>query len=307
MHQAMMATYWCWAFVPYLQVVPIRCYTYEGRPVSAVTLQGARASLHTSRRQAAPSERYLRLLREGGPWQQAYHYAQRPVARCLARLHARQQVQVCVCMMLWPIQVFAYALLDRACLMSCVRNMATAGLLVPGDGRDWQAIHTHPALQHVPCCAHAAGAAHHGLDAAYQQRLQQLQPFTRGTWSATFGGAASAAILLGAAAPAIPLYVAGRSLGLLPSKPAAAEQPQGAQPAAAGGGGATNGPVPDLPKVAAEMAEEAAAAAATGGLPAYLSWYFNAASRATWLMHDYVLQPVLGSGSSTSKQQQQRR
>jgi hypothetical protein len=55
------------------------------------------------------------------------------------------------------------------------------------------------------------------------------------------------------------------------------------------------------------MAEEAAAAAATGGLPAYLSWYFNAASRATWLMHDYVLQPVLGSGSSTSKQQQQRR
>jgi hypothetical protein len=54
------------------QVVPIRCYTYEGRPVAAVTLQGAAASLHTSSRQAAPSERYLRLLREGGPQQQGF-------------------------------------------------------------------------------------------------------------------------------------------------------------------------------------------------------------------------------------------
>jgi hypothetical protein len=165
----------------------------------------------------------------------------------------------------------------------------------------------------------SAGAAHYGVDAAYQQRLQQLQPFTRGTWSASIGGAASAAILLGAAAPAIPLYVAGRSLGLLPSKPPSspggAEQQQGVPQqqagtqaaAAAGGAAATSEPVPDLPQLAADMAEEAAAAAARGGLPAYLSWYFNAASRATWLMHDYVLQPVLGSGSSTSKLQQERR
>ena len=147
-------------------------------------------------------------------------------------------------------------------------------------------------------------------------------------------------MLLGAAAPAVPLYVAGRMLGLLPSPRQASKEQNSAFGAAATGGaaadksGALGAALADSTtssssssgdsykdgvgskltssdlsssRMSAEtqpspddLARDAAAVAAKGLVP-YMSWYFNQASRFTWWVHDVAIEPVLGSGSRGSR------
>lgn len=46
-------------------VVQVQCELYDGRVVTASTLQGRPPSLHNPSRHVAPSKRYVELLREG--------------------------------------------------------------------------------------------------------------------------------------------------------------------------------------------------------------------------------------------------
>jgi hypothetical protein len=128
-------------------------------------------------------------------------------------------------------------------------------------------------------------------------------------------------VLLGAAAPAVPLYVAGRVLGLLPSGlEARKEEASPASPVASpnvDAQGASSAEGSGRPRNSSssssigsnvgspfqspeELTREAAAVAGKGLVP-YMSWYFNQASKFTWWVHDVAIEPVLGSGSKASR------
>lgn len=82
---------------------------------------------------------------------------------------------------------------------------------------------------------------------------------------------ASGAVLAAAAAPAVPVYVASRALGL-------------------------------LPKVEEQQSSGSSSSRGDIGVVPFLSWYANQAQNMTWWVHDNVMSSVLGSGCSNETQ-----
>lgn len=143
----------------------------------------------------------------------------------------------------------------------------------------------HP-LTHA--LSYAPGAAHHGLDPSYRRYLEDLESYgaadaASSPWR-TAGAAASAAVLLSAAAPALPLFAATRLLG--GPGTGAPGSGDGARSGAKDGdfsnGGAAAGP---------EASPLAAASAYLGAV----------AMRATWAVHDVALSGLFGSGCSNGR------
>lgn len=151
-------------------------------------------------------------------------------------------------------------------------------------------------------CAARSGGRHHGLHPEYQAWLDSLKPYQPSGMQQLLGGAASGAVLLSAAAPAVPLYVAGRAFGLLPkpsSKAAAA-----AVDNREGGSGmkATNRSSNSSSTEMGNNSHSNSSSIGTDGLLPFLGWYMTTAQTWTWFVHDNALRPIFGSGCCTAKQ-----
>lgn len=94
---------------------------------------------------------------------------------------------------------------------------------------------------------------------------------------------ASGAVMAAAAAPAVPVYVAGRALGLLP------------QPEPAGDVAGVQGTEAGSCTTSSSRAKNDQAQGVSDAVP-FLSWYAIQAQSVTWWVHDNVISSVLGSG-----------
>jgi hypothetical protein len=152
------------------------------------------------------------------------------------------------------------------------------------------------------------GVRHHQIDKQYQQWLATLQAYQPSSMQKMLGTAVSGAVLLAAAAPALPVYVAGRAMGVLPGP---------APPAAWGVSKRRNSSSNGVSEASSSSASAATAtgskgsdsdssgssSSSDGGLLPFMGWYMNQAQNWTWFVHDTALKPVLGSGCSNEQQQ----
>eukprot|EP00879_Flechtneria_rotunda_P010973 GHRR01011466.1.p1 GENE.GHRR01011466.1~~GHRR01011466.1.p1 ORF type:complete len:352 (+),score=125.71 GHRR01011466.1:318-1373(+) len=150
------------------------------------------------------------------------------------------------------------------------------------------------------------GACHYRLDEQYQQWLFTLPAYSLDSIQQAIGKIASGALLLTAFAPALPVYITGRALGLLPSPKAVSVSAEGR---------------PRVQPTAEPPAKQATAASTSSNNSAadsssqevkqyamlpYLSWIINQAQDWTWWVHDNALEPILGSGCCNQQHQRPR-
>ncbi|WIA28381.1 hypothetical protein OEZ86_010927 [Tetradesmus obliquus] len=155
------------------------------------------------------------------------------------------------------------------------------------------------------------GARHHQLDTGYQQWLATLQPYRPSSMQKMLGTAVSGAVLLAAAAPAVPVYVAGRAMGVLPGPERGAglggaqrraSQDSGLQEASTSSTQTSAVSSSSSSSSSSRGVDDESSSSRDGGLLPFMSWYMNQAQSWTWFVHDAAIKPVLGSGCSNEQE-----
>lgn len=148
-----------------------------------------------------------------------------------------------------------------------------------------------------------SGAQAQGLTCEYQRFLQGLPTFTAPSLSLQLGRL----LVIGAA---LPLVLPVLPSMLLQRRAAALADKQQQQQAGAGGGGSSTPAAPPTP--AASPAPPAGvhvsddgevqypAGTPASGAPAVAAVYFALVQRVLWGVHDYLLAPLLGSGTAAT-------